>query len=184
MSATDIARSVTQVCSKKMKPFENSLRHIIFEGDIFTVINHLNIEKTNLDIKTISHMIYLWNNYSEEIEFRHQKGLEIDMQIFYLSLLHKLTRESQRLKEIEPEFWWGWQCPHYGHQDMICDRTASKDLSQQHLSVTKVSLVEYESWFCERKSVSNLGWVGPEWAKLIRFKTRTRTNRFHSIGPV
>lgn len=29
MSATDIARSVTQVCSKKMKPFENSLRFFL-----------------------------------------------------------------------------------------------------------------------------------------------------------
>ncbi|WZY78868.1 hypothetical protein YC2023_025252 [Brassica napus] len=52
-------------------------RHIIFEGDIFTVINLLNIQETNMNIKTISHTISLWNNCSEEIEFRHQKGLEM-----------------------------------------------------------------------------------------------------------
>ncbi|WZY68229.1 hypothetical protein YC2023_000469 [Brassica napus] len=48
-------------------------RHIIFGGDIFTAINLLNSQETNLKIKTISHTISLWNNCCEEIEFRHKK---------------------------------------------------------------------------------------------------------------
>ncbi|WZY70549.1 hypothetical protein YC2023_002789 [Brassica napus] len=35
------------------------------------------LQEKNLNIKTISHTISLGNNYSEEIEFRHQKGLEM-----------------------------------------------------------------------------------------------------------
>ncbi|WZY76379.1 hypothetical protein YC2023_022763 [Brassica napus] len=47
-------------------------------------------QETNLNIKTISHTISLWNNCSEEIEFRHQKGLEMDVQMCYLSQLYKV----------------------------------------------------------------------------------------------
>ncbi|WZZ18747.1 hypothetical protein YC2023_111836 [Brassica napus] len=85
-------------------------RHIIFERDIFTVINLLNIEKTNLHIKTISHTIYLWNNYFDEIEFKHQKELEMDVQISNLrtnelgsrSFVSPIVNEMQKREKLIP----------------------------------------------------------------------------------
>ncbi|WZZ14547.1 hypothetical protein YC2023_107636 [Brassica napus] len=78
-----------------------SYRHIIFEGDIFTVINLLNIQETNLNIKTISHTIFLWNNCFEEIEFMHQKGLEMMCRLLSKSALqiarNKITGELRNL---------------------------------------------------------------------------------------
>ncbi|WZY87243.1 hypothetical protein YC2023_033627 [Brassica napus] len=83
------SRSVNTGKSTKTKPYSNGFKHIIFEGDVFTVINLLNSQETNLNIKTLSHTISLWNNCSEEIEFMHQKELEMDVQMCYLSELYK-----------------------------------------------------------------------------------------------
>ncbi|WZZ04631.1 hypothetical protein YC2023_090552 [Brassica napus] len=55
-------------------------------------------QETNLNIKTISHTISLWNNCSEEIEFRHQKGLEMDVQMETKSI-HRLERTGFTLSE-------------------------------------------------------------------------------------